>query len=155
MGKDKLNILISDFNAKSADLAPILAIERNAFSSPWTEEMFIDALKNSTTRFKVAASFGKIIGYIIYWVLAGETSLLDIAVVKEYRRKGIAKQMLEFMEADSVKNNSREIFLEVRPSNKEALSLYLNFGYKQIDVRKKYYTTEDALILRKQLPGEV
>jgi len=148
------NIVISDF--KPNDLEYVLAIEKSVFSSPWTFEMFQDAVNNNVTRFKTAKLLengfvSKICGYVVYWILEGETSILNIAVAQQFQRMGIARQMLDYLEADSTANDSFDVFLEVRPSNSQALGLYLNNGFKQIDVRKKYYVTEDALILHKKL----
>ena len=139
-------------HATGFNLDDILEIEKSSFISPWTKAMFEAELKNPAARFMVwALEGGKLAGYVLYWVLENETNILNIAVANPFRRQGIAKRMLQYVEDDSLKNNSCSVFLEVRPSSIEALGLYLSNGFKQIATRKKYYITEDALILHKKL----
>jgi ribosomal-protein-alanine N-acetyltransferase len=47
-------------------------------------------------------------------------------------------------------------FLEVRPTNVEALGLYESFGFRVIGRRKGYYfdTGEDALVMEARLSAE-
>lgn len=144
---ERENLQIGNFSDDF--LNDIIEIEKRSFKKPWTEEMFLNSFLNKKVSFKVAFDNGKIAGFCLYWTIEGETELLNIAVDPLYRRRSIAKSMLEYMEKDIKKENSGIVFLEVRESNVAAISLYTSLGYRKAGIRKKYYVDEDAIVLRK------
>jgi len=87
-------------------------------------------------------------GYVIYWILADEMHLLNLAVHPDQRRRGIARSLLTGALDKARTQGAAVVWLEVRPSNAAALSLYHSFGFKEIGIRPGYYTDngEDALI---------
>ncbi len=84
-----------------------------------------------------------------------EVSLLNVAVDPDFRRLGLASQLLGAMERRAAEESAEAIFLEVRRGNEGARALYERDGYGQVGIRKKYYadTGEDALVLSKMLHG--
>ena len=82
--------------------------------------------------------------------IAGEGYVTNIAVLPEHRRLGIGKKILEFVIQKS-KDELEFISLEVRVSNHAAISLYEKLGFKNVGLRKRFYTnpTEDAIIMTK------
>lgn len=137
----------------TADLPEILAIERECFPSPWTVGMFTRELESShsvclTARIDIKGK--SIIGaYIIFWLVANEAHLHNLAVKKEYRRQGIAFKLMEVMSEIAGKNEVTAQTLEVRKSNIEAIKLYQKCGFVVKGTRPFYYadTHEDALIM--------
>lgn len=78
-----------------------------------------------------------------------EIEILDIAVLPQYRRQGIAKEMLKQLIAKHKKNtqkNSTKIFLEVAQDNTHAISLYDKLGFKIQSIRKNYYKKHDNYV---------
>jgi ribosomal-protein-alanine N-acetyltransferase len=136
------------------DLPEVLDIERESFSSPWTEGMFTREL-NSTHSVCLAARInveGKsviVVAYIIFWLVADEVHLHNLAVKKEYRRQGLAFNLMEAMAEIAGKNEITDQTLEVRKSNTEAIKLYEKCGFVVKGIRPLYYTDthEDALIM--------
>ena len=136
------------------DLPEVLDIERESFSSPWTEGMFTREL-NSTHSVCLAARInveGKsviVVAYIIFWLVADEVHLHNLAVKKEYRRQGLAFNLMEAMAEIAGKNEITDQTLEVRKSNTEAIKLYEKCGFVVKGMRPLYYTDthEDALIM--------
>ena len=136
-----------------ADLPEILAIERECFPSPWSVSMFTRELERShsvclTARINVKGK--KTIGaYIIFWLVAGEVHLHNLAVKKEHRKQGIAYRLMEAMREIAGKNEITVQTLEVRESNIEAIKLYQKCGFVVEGIRPLYYadTREDALIM--------
>ncbi|KQC07451.1 MAG: hypothetical protein APR62_00530 [Smithella sp. SDB] len=135
------------------DLPEILAIERESFPSPWTVGMFIKELESSHSVCLVARINinGKsvIVAYIIFWLVADEAHLHNLAVKKEYRRQEIAYSLMEAMKEIAEKNEITVQTLEVRKSNIEAIKLYQKCGFVVEGIRPLYYadTHEDALIM--------
>jgi ribosomal protein S18 acetylase RimI-like enzyme len=81
----------------------------------------------------------------------GVAWIATLAVLPEYRRRGIGEAMLRICEEQV---NLPLIRLCVRQSNQPAIELYQNSGYQQVDVWKKYYRGgENALIFEKLLEG--
>jgi ribosomal-protein-alanine N-acetyltransferase len=135
------------------DLAEIMMIEKESFVSPWTEGMFRNELKIPNAQCLVARiSQGKksiIGGYIIFWIVADETHLHNLAVKKEFRRQGLAQSFMSLMNEISKQVGLKAQTLEVRESNAEAISLYRKCGFVVKGRRPLYYTDthEDALIM--------
>ncbi|MEN6423211.1 MAG: ribosomal protein S18-alanine N-acetyltransferase [Smithella sp.] len=135
------------------DLPEILAIEQESFHSPWTVGMFKRELENAHSRcFCARLNFEDksiVAAYIVFWLVADEVHLHNLAVDKEYRRQGLAFQLMEAMKEIAGQNQVVTQTLEVRESNTEAIKLYRKCGFVVKGVRPLYYTDtkEDALIM--------
>jgi ribosomal-protein-alanine N-acetyltransferase len=138
---------------QESDLPEILAIEKDSFPSPWSSGLFKDEIKAKHSQCLVARIEveGKNIigGYIIFWIVADEAHLHNLAVRKEFRGQGLARQLLEIMKIISGQIGIKTQTLEVRESNKEAIKLYERCGFVVKGRRPLYYTDtkEDALIM--------
>ena len=91
----------------------------------------------------------KICGYLVVLDSIDVYEILAIATIEEYRNKGIAQELLD-------KIKTKDIFLEVRESNKKAINFYKKNNFKQISIRKGYYSdpTEDAIIMKMEANNE-
>jgi len=136
-----------------ADLPEILAIEKELFSSPWTVGMFTEELENKLAQclvIRINYKGKSIVGaYIIFRLIADEAHLHNLAVKKELKRQGLARSLMETMKNIAIQVGIFARTLEVRESNKEAISLYLKCGFVVKGRRPLYYTDthEDALIM--------
>jgi ribosomal-protein-alanine N-acetyltransferase len=133
----------------NGDVSEVHRIESLLFSDPWPKYSFKSELKRKNISYPfVVEEDKKILGYIICWYYIEELHIGNIAVIPEKQRQGIGTFMLQkvfdnFMEY-------KKAFLEVRESNKNAINLYLAFGFEPIYRRKGYYTNgEDALVMVK------
>ena len=144
------NIRIGE--CEEEDIREIIAIERDSFPSPWSENLFQGEMTNPIARMlvgRVDPLPGKAVaGYVIYWLVADEMHLHNIAVRKDQRRKRVASLLLREAIRASQSEGARRVTLEVRRSNRPALNLYEKFGFSVKGVRPGYYsdTGEDALI---------
>ena len=91
----------------------------------------------------------KVYGYLMVLDSIDVYEILAIATVEEYRNKGIAQELLD-------KIKTKDIFLEVRKSNEKAINFYKKNNFKQISIRKGYYSdpTEDAIIMKMEANNE-
>ena len=91
----------------------------------------------------------KVCGYLMVLDSIDVYEILAIATVEEYRNKGIAQELLD-------KIKTKDIFLEVRESNEKAINFYKKNNFKQISIRKGYYSdpTEDAIIMKMEVNNE-
>ncbi len=137
------------------DLEQAMAIEQISFRAPWTREMFLKELELKFAYHRMASlnSEGEIAGYIFCWLMEPEASILSVAVRPDWRRRGLAGYLLLSALDDFQSRGIREVWLEVRPSNFPARSLYRAFEFQPVGIRPKYYydTGEDAIVMKLKL----
>jgi [ribosomal protein S18]-alanine N-acetyltransferase len=132
------------------DLPQVSDIERRSYDYPWSHGVFRDCLLAGYSCIVLERS-DEITGYGILSVAAGEAHILNLCVDPGYRRLGYGDRLLDEILLRARAAGVREIFLEVRPSNATALSLYRKKGFRQIAHRRAYYQArngrEDAAVL--------
>ena len=149
---------------KESDLEEVLMIEASSFSSPWTEEMFLNELLRASISccFVAKPKAGtsdttgheeKVLGYICFWIIGDEMQIANLAIHSSWRRKGIGRGLLSYALEFGTLRRARVVVLEVRPSNVGAQHLYRSFGFQVVGVRKGYYQSppEDALVMARDL----
>ena len=126
-------------------------LEKICFSRPWSRKMLAEELENQCAAFLVAEDpeSRAVLGYAGVLVMADEGYITNVAVFPEYRRQGIAAQIIKVFCDFAQGNHLAFLTLEVRPTNKAAIELYRSFGFEEVGRRKNYYDLpkEDALIL--------
>jgi len=136
------------------DLPMVSDIERRSYEFPWSHGVFRDCLL-AGYHCVVLERNGRVAGYGILSVAAGEAHILNLCVDPNYRSHGYGEQILDAILVQSRAANVREIFLEVRPSNVTALALYRKKGFHKVARRPAYYQAtdgrEDAAVLAKKL----
>ena len=133
----------------SSHIEEIAQLEKECFSSPWSEDGLKSELDNNFARFFVALCDGKIVGYIGSHNVLGEVYITNVAVFPEFRRNGVGKMLVEYI-LDRMKTEKAEfVTLEVRKSNLNAASLYEKCGFQKVGERKNFYEkpTEDAILM--------
>ena len=105
-----------------------------------------DPIINDYTKVYAYKIDNKYVSFIVGQILYENAEIIDIYVTPEYRRKGIAKELMnKIIDDEQVKN----ITLEVNINNKNAILLYNSLGFKEATKRKDYYNGEDALLMLK------
>jgi len=136
------------------DLTGVMEIERRSYPHPWTRLIFNDCLHAGYSCW-IADRGGIIEGYGVISVAAGESHLLNLCVRPESQRQGIGVKLLRHLIAIARRHEAEILFLEVRPTNKAAIRLYMTNGFNELGIRKDYYPAgdarEDALILARVL----
>ena len=115
--------------------------------SAWSRESIISQLDKDVSYCAVALDEDKVVGYIAYEIILDEGSLVELAVLPGYRKKGIGRKLVELMLTSC--EGVRTVCLEVRASNAPAIALYKAVGFREISVRRGYYDEpeEDAVIM--------
>jgi ribosomal-protein-alanine N-acetyltransferase len=133
----------------------ICAVERTAYSHPWTRANFIDSLAvgyHCQCLLAPAAAGETLIGYFIAMKGVDEVHLLNITVAPAFQRQGWAPLMFEALTGWSRGQRVQWLWLEVRASNQRALDVYARQGFRSVGRRKGYYPAaagarEDAIVM--------
>jgi ribosomal-protein-alanine N-acetyltransferase len=132
------------------DVTPVAAIERAAYEFPWTPGIFRDCLLAGYPSL-VLEQAGRVAGYGIMSIAAGEAHLLNLALAADARGQGFGRLLLDHLVDQAVRAGADSMYLEVRPSNDRALRLYQRAGFEAIGRRRGYYRarfgSEDAIVL--------
>lgn len=138
----------------TSDIEAVYIIECRSFSTPWSIESFHKEInENKLAHYYVVEEAGKIIAYGGMWVIIDESHVTNIAVLPEYRGKGIGNILVENMIEAARLMDVFNMTLEVRVTNESAIKLYEKHGFERSGVRPNYYkeNNEDALIMWKKL----
>lgn len=134
----------------AADLDYVVAVEQRSYPFPWTYGVFVDSLA-AGYRAWVGREKGSIIAYALMMTVLDEVHLLNITVAPERQGRGLGRALLSHLIADVRALGSKIMYLEVRPSNINALEMYRRFGFIVIGERRGYYPAangrEDAIVM--------
>ena len=135
-----------------ADLPQVVAIERRAFTTPWSLAMFVLELSKPSGVCLAADVEGELVGYLVCSRYDTVWHVMNIAVDPDRRRRGIATALLHAL-LEKVGRDA-PVTLEVRHSNTGAIALYERFGFRSAGVRRRYYADngEDAVIMWRSRP---
>ena len=138
---------------RRTDLANVIKNERRAYSHPWTEGIFADCLASGHECWLFILE-GRNIGHGVLSIAAGESHLLNVCINPDYQGHGFGRILVEHLLARARNGNVRCVFLEVRRSNKVAITLYDDLGFNEVGIRRDYYPAfvgrEDALVFAKE-----
>ena len=115
--------------------------------SPWTVGQLEEVLHSDVNSCALAEDENRLVGFLVWQETDFEAEVLQIAVLPSYQGQKIATALFDFLPAD------KEIFLEVRESNKPALLFYKKEKFEEIARRKAYYhaPVEDAIIMKREI----
>jgi ribosomal-protein-alanine N-acetyltransferase len=130
-----------------ADLPQVVAIERRAFTTPWSLAMFVLELSKPSGICLAAEVENELVGYLICSRYDTVWHVMNVAVDTDRRRRGIATALISAL-LERVGDDA-QVTLEVRKSNTGAIVLYEQFGFRAAGVRRRYYADngEDAVIM--------
>jgi ribosomal-protein-alanine N-acetyltransferase len=140
------------------DIPVVASLEKEIFKDdPWTVAQFKEEVSNNgITRHYLVACDGhhQIVGWAGALCAAdgADTDVLTIAVVPDFRLRGVARHMLTSLIDWAYTKKSPQIFLEVEKNNQPAQALYISEGFVAISLRPDYYGVGlDAVVMSKVL----
>ena len=136
------------------DLDAVMAIERRAYPFPWTHGIFRDCLRAAYPAW-VLHSAGTIVGYGVISIAAEEAHVLNVCIDPHWQGRGLGRRLLRALVKLARGHGAQRMYLEVRPSNPGAMTLYHDEGFNEIGRRPRYYPAahgrEDAIVMAKEL----
>ena len=135
------------------DIRGIMEIEQDSFTAPWSELSFLNDMYNADSLSKVAVIENRVVGYVCPRYVLNEGHLLNLAVHRDFRRRGIATELMNTVLEELKEKGCTLVYLEVRVSNLDAIKFYERFGFKISSFRRKYYSspTEDGALMMRWL----
>lgn len=135
-----------------AHVTAVAELEKLCFSMPWSQNAIEYELTNPLSVWIVAVDGQQVAGYIGSQAVMDEADVMNVAVLPEYRRQGVACGLVDALITALSAKQVHSLTLEVRASNEPAKAMYDKLGFVQVGRRPNYYRApkEDALILRKE-----
>ena len=140
---------------READIDAVMDIELRTYPFPWTPGNFRDCLRAGYAMWVLEDEVG-LVGYAAASVQAGEAHLLNICIDPTLQSRGQGRRLLRAMRRIAMGQGAERMFLEVRPSNPRAITLYHEEGFNEIGRRPRYYPDhdgrrEDAIVMAMEL----
>ncbi len=134
---------------KASHIENVALLEKECFSTPWSEVGLRAELNNPNARFYVAFSGGRVVGYIGAHNILGEVYITNVAVSKDFRRQGIGNALITHLLNVCANEDAEFVTLEVRESNSQAIALYEKTGFSNVGSRRNFYENprEDAILM--------
>lgn len=132
------------------DVAGVLAIEQEAFTTGWPPTAFErELLHNQMARYLVLAEGSNLVGFAGLWLMVDEAHVVTVAVAPGARGRGYGRLLVHALIELARREGMGAATLEVRVSNEAARALYREYGFHEVGVRKRYYSDnkEDAIIM--------
>lgn len=136
-------------------ITEILEIEAACFDRPWGYETLSFEIHSPLCVLAYEQREGHIVSYALGHVIADEGELLRIGTAPALRRQGLAETVLTDFLEKARKAGAARCFLEVRSRNAAAIPLYEKRGFKRVGLRKKYYGSDDAIVMAADLTEDL
>ena len=136
--------------AEKIDAEGLSIIDEQCFegAEKYDKKSFEEELAEDSKHYFVATYDNLVIGYVGLQVLGDDLNLVKIAVLPQYRQLGVGFNLMQMASDFRKQNKLGQYFLEVRQSNQKAIKLYQKFGFKQSNIREKYYSDgENAVVM--------
>jgi ribosomal-protein-alanine N-acetyltransferase len=162
------NIITGVFRMELSDILPALRILEETGLESWKYTDFETDIQNNNPLLLVGKINSRVVGFcaarlITYYSTTSYTSfnnlafseceIYNIAVKREYQKQGIGSSLVDRLISLTKDNNTESIWLEVRSSNKQAISFYQKNDFEKMYERKNFYSKppENAIVMRKNL----
>ncbi len=153
-------------NMNEHDLLEVVEIETECELSKWGWEAYYNEITNGAIML-VARTLrpihpgrdrvhGTLCGFSAARLLGNQLHINNLGVKTVCRRAGVGQLLLEMTLQQAARAKAEIAHLEVRPSNKAAIALYLRHGFSIIGRRPHYYASppEDALLMSATIQTE-
>ncbi|MBV2208697.1 MAG: ribosomal protein S18-alanine N-acetyltransferase [Thermomonas sp.] len=139
---------------RETDLDAVMAVEVRAYPFPWTRGIFRDCLDAGYAMW-LQERQGDLVGYGVLSIAADEAHILNLCTAPGNEGQGLGQRMLQSLLKIARGHGAQRVFLEVRPSNTRAITLYERSGFNEIGRRPRYYPAqngrEDAIVMAMEL----
>jgi len=138
------------------DMADVLRIERASFEQEWSEEDFLNCLRQRNCIGMVAEHDSEVVGFMVYGLHKSRLQIMNFAVAPSYRRMGIGHQMIDKLVNKLSQQRRQEILVDLRETNLAAQLFFQNQKFRAIRVVRGHFddTGEDAYLFAYRMDGD-
>jgi ribosomal-protein-alanine N-acetyltransferase len=138
------------------DYPDVYRIESNSFEFPWSDDDFLEHLRQRNCIGMVAEYRHKIIGYMVYELHRSRLNIVRFAVHPDFRRQRVGWAMIERLRDKLIQQERHELLVEVRERNLDAQQFFRSQGFKAESILREHYedTDEDCYVMQYKLPIE-
>lgn len=131
------------------DLNSILVLEKLLYKDPWNERNFESELSHNDYAFMyVLEENDVILGYAGFWLSYEFATITKVSINPALQNKGLGYYLFNNVMNIAKNLGATSFSLEVRESNLIAQKLYIKSGYKEVSIRKRYYSDgENAIVM--------
>lgn len=134
------------------DIEIIVKLEQLYLHETIGEDILNESIELPHMYFFVIELDGKVIGYIGSYILYEEAELLNFVIDEKYQRQGYGQKLLDHIIKLGVEKGVSYITLEVRVDNLKAINFYKKNNFKEVSIRKRYYSDgTDAYLMQKEI----
>ena len=142
--------------ARRSDVVEIASLSRDLIEMglrwSWTPRRVAASVRNPTAIVVVARAVGRLAGFGIMRYGDDEAHLDLLGVDHAYRREGLGRRLVEWLEKPALVAGISAVFLEVRGSNHGAQAFYQRLGYRAVAQIPHYYQgRESAMRMGREL----
>lgn len=145
--------------ARSDEIDDLARLHAACFTTPWAADAFARLLTAPGAFALIGRCGGDIAahaGFALARTAADESEILTIGVLPDYRRRGLARELMTAVAGRALADGADSLFLEVDRQNRAALALYRDLGFAEVARRPGYYRQadgrhRDALVMRLSL----
>ncbi len=130
-----------------SDLPAVMEVGGRSLPRPWSEAVWREEFYSPFGLYLILEESSSLSGFIGLKLISDEAHVMTIAVCPERRRQGLARTLIKAAFGEPASAGARHVYLEVRPSNLAARTLYASLGFAETGVRRGYYGDEDALLM--------
>lgn len=121
--------------------------EKTCLDEAWSEQSISDMAENKDGVYCICLDGDNVVGTAAAVCSVDEANITNVAVLPEYRRRGIARTLLTLLLDTCRSRGCERAFLEVAVTNTAALQLYRGMGFETVGTRKRFYGNTDASIM--------
>ena len=117
----------------------VLAIERQSFEFPWSEEDFLRCLRQRNCIGMVAEHGERVVGFMIYELHKNRLHILNFAVHERCAAAASARRWSSKLISKLSSHRRTRITLEVRETNLAAQLFFRTHGFRAVSVLRDFY----------------
>ena len=140
------------------DMDEVVQIEQQSFPLPWTEEEFIQTLKQRSHIGMVAEYGSTIVGFVLYELHMSRIDILNLAVHPEFRRQYVGHRMIKRLIDKLSQQRRTHLRLHICETNLAGQLFFRAQGFKALKVKRNFWKeecgAEDAYLMEYSLPPE-
>ena len=131
------------------------ALDRAAQPEGWSEESYRASLGRAGFVGLVALCGGEVVGLASLHAVFDEADVGNVAVAERFRRRGIARRLMDGLIREAAARGVRTVHLEARAANGAAIGLYRSLGFLPVGRRRGFYAAppDDAILMARAIPG--